>query len=65
VTFRVDYIGEESGFFVNVWPEGLGTGATNAERIAGSVPVDLREPLPATMQNESQRVTIAVALAGV
>jgi hypothetical protein len=33
VTFRVDYIGEESGVFFNVWPEGLGTGASSAERL--------------------------------
>jgi hypothetical protein len=34
VTFRVDYIGEDSGIFVNVWPEGLGTAAGGAERLA-------------------------------
>jgi hypothetical protein len=32
-TVRVDYIGEDSGFFFNVWPEGLGTAANASERL--------------------------------
>lgn len=33
LTFRVDYIGEDSGVFFNVWPEGLGTAANASERL--------------------------------
>ncbi|HEY7115492.1 MAG TPA: hypothetical protein VH475_02840 [Tepidisphaeraceae bacterium] len=33
ITFRVDYIGDESGVFFNVWPEGLGTASTASERL--------------------------------
>lgn len=33
ITFRVDYIGEDSGVFFNVWPEGLGTAANASERL--------------------------------
>jgi len=33
ITFRIDYIGDESGVFFNVWPEGLGTAASSAERL--------------------------------
>ena len=33
ITFRVDYIGDQSGIFFNVWPEGLGTAASSAERL--------------------------------
>jgi hypothetical protein len=33
-TYRVDYIGEDSGFFFNVWPEGLAPGATSSERLS-------------------------------
>ena len=34
ITFRVDYIGEDSGVFFNVWPEGLAPGATSSERLS-------------------------------
>jgi lipopolysaccharide assembly outer membrane protein LptD (OstA) len=33
ITFRVDYIGEDSGVFFNVWPEGLGTASSSAQRL--------------------------------
>jgi lipopolysaccharide assembly outer membrane protein LptD (OstA) len=33
ITFRVDYIGQDSGVFFNVWPEGLGTAANASERL--------------------------------
>lgn len=33
ITFRVDYIGNQSGVFFNVWPEGLGTAASSSERL--------------------------------
>jgi lipopolysaccharide assembly outer membrane protein LptD (OstA) len=33
ITFRVDYIGQDSGVFFNVWPEGLGTAASTSERL--------------------------------
>jgi hypothetical protein len=33
LTFRVDYIGEDSGVFFNVWPEGLGTAADASQRL--------------------------------
>jgi lipopolysaccharide assembly outer membrane protein LptD (OstA) len=33
VTFRVDYIGDDSGVFFNVWPEGLGSAASSSERL--------------------------------
>ncbi|MDB5319450.1 MAG: hypothetical protein JWN40_1081 [Phycisphaerales bacterium] len=34
ITFRVDYIGQDSGFFFNFWPEGLAPGATSSERLS-------------------------------
>lgn len=33
ITFRIDYIGDESGVFFNVWPEGVGTAASSSERL--------------------------------
>ena len=33
ITFRVDYLGQDSGVFFNVWPEGLGTAAATSERL--------------------------------
>lgn len=33
VTFRVDHLGDDSGVFVNVWPEGLGAAAGGSERL--------------------------------
>jgi lipopolysaccharide export system protein LptA len=33
ITLRTDYIGEDSGVFFNVWPEGLGTAASASERL--------------------------------
>jgi hypothetical protein len=29
----VDYIGDDSGVFFNVWPEGLGSAASSSERL--------------------------------
>ncbi len=34
ITFRVDYIGQDSGVFFNFWPEGLAPGATSSERLS-------------------------------
>jgi hypothetical protein len=34
ITFRVDYIGEDSGVFFNVWPEGIAPGATSSSRLS-------------------------------
>jgi hypothetical protein len=33
ITFRVDYLGEESGVFFNLWPEGLGSASNASERL--------------------------------
>jgi lipopolysaccharide assembly outer membrane protein LptD (OstA) len=34
ITFRVDYIGEDSGVFFNVWPEGIVPSATSSSRLS-------------------------------
>jgi lipopolysaccharide assembly outer membrane protein LptD (OstA) len=33
ITFRVDYLGEDSGVFFNFWPEGIAPGATSSDRL--------------------------------
>jgi lipopolysaccharide assembly outer membrane protein LptD (OstA) len=34
ITYRADYIGDDSGFFFNVWPEGIAPGATSSSRLS-------------------------------
>jgi hypothetical protein len=35
LTFRVDYIGEDSGVFINVWPEGFNAASTASQQSQG------------------------------
>ena len=33
VSIKVDYVANDSGFFINFWPEGLGSAAADSERL--------------------------------